>query len=99
MSEPETLRHRTRGSRLLALLFVLFVSGPLLVAPATAACASDCVMSQVDPSDVGEPECVACSPVPAHAVLPDSGAEPLAGGPAPAMIDHIPQPPRRPPRT
>ncbi|MBW5801069.1 hypothetical protein [Halomonas elongata] len=95
----ETLRHRTRGSRLLALLLVLVVLSPSLATPAMAACAADCIMAQATPSDVDdEPGCVVCSPVPTHAALPDTRAEPLASGPAPAMIDHIPQPPRRPPR-
>lgn len=90
--------HRIR-QRLLALLLALTFAFATLSGHASAdACQADCAQLQGELLDMDEPcsaACVAPAPSARPAVI---APRTLPPGAATSVRDHVPQPPRRPPR-
>ncbi|XKE44167.1 hypothetical protein LG302_12340 [Halomonas organivorans] len=99
-SWPWTSPHHKAWQRLLALLLVLSFAFATLSSHAAAdACQIDCAQLQGEMLDAEEPCGATCVVPPASAQPPVIAPHPLPFMAARAVSDHVPQPPRRPPRT
>ncbi len=91
--------HHRSAARLLALLLGVVLSVTSLVGHAAMeACAPECTPAQVEMVEAGGAECGACADLMAVPRLRALAPEPLADTPTPATVEHVPLPPRRPPR-